>query len=161
MPIPALTAYKTQINTDITTQSATDSISPTIVGSGYTDLVDIIEPYLEFDEGRVYSAGSTVPSALDGSNGDVYFYGQTSGVVTIYQKVLGAWVASGSFTIDVGGVTLTGTTDTSGNYDASATGTAKLIAVYEGNVLVRPEYNKSTKLLSAMNPSTAFTAYFI
>lgn len=58
-------------------------------------------------------------------------------------------------------ITIADTTDASGTFDCSATGTARLIAVYEGDTLVRPEFDKSTLILSAMNPSTSFTAYFI
>ena len=100
MPIPALEAYKLQIVADISTQSAPDSIDPSTVGSGYTDLVDIITPYLEFDENRVYSAGSTVPDDLDGADGDIYFQGESAGTVTVWQKVTGAWVNNGSFNIN-------------------------------------------------------------
>lgn len=72
-----------------------------------------------------------------------------------------AYLQSGAVSGSANIVTVTGTTDASGNFDASALGTARLISVYEGDVLTRPEYNKSTKLLSAMNPSTAITAYFL
>jgi hypothetical protein len=57
-------------------------------------------------------------------------------------------------------IEFTGTTDVNGEITAT-TGTARLIAVYEGDNLVQPGYNKSTKLLSFLNPSTLITAYFI
>lgn len=160
MPIPALEAYKVQINEDITTQSAPDSIPPDVVGSGYTDLVDIITPYLEFDENRVFSAGSAVPDDLDGADGDIYFQGETDGTITLWQKSAGSWVNNGSFVIGNGGVTVTGTTASDGTFVATL-GTNRLVSVYEGDNLVYPNYNKATKTLSAMNESAAFTAYFI
>ena len=51
-------------------------------------------------------------------------------------------------------------TATDGTITAT-TGTARLIAAYEGNDLVYPLYNKSTKLLSGFNPGATITAYFI
>lgn len=57
-------------------------------------------------------------------------------------------------------ITFTGETDTNGQITAT-TGTDRLIAVYEGDNLVRPEYNRSTKVLSGLNQETIITAYFI
>lgn len=162
MPIPALAAYKTQINADITTQSAPDSIPPDVVGSGYTDLVDIIEPYLEFDENRVYSGGSAIPDDLDGSDGDIYFQGETDGTITIWQKVDGVWEDNGSFDIGTGGITITDTFDGDGNYDASGDGIGAfpVYQVYQDGVSISATYNDTTKQISGGTPG-AFTAKFI
>lgn len=162
MPIPAIEAYKTQIDVDITTKTAAASIPPDVVGRGYTDLADLVTPYLEKEENRGYTAGTAVPSALDGSNGDVYFRGETSGTVTVYQKVSGEWVAKGSFIID-GKITISGTSDASGNYDASASGVGSNpnVTIYDINGDTSPAtYNKTTKQIKFLNPSEAFSAVF-
>jgi hypothetical protein len=43
----------------------------------------------------------------------------------------------------------------------ATSGTDRLVSCYEGNELVYPNYNKSTKLLSGFNPGATITAYFI
>ena len=162
MPIPAIEAYKTQINVDITTKTASASVPPDVVGSGFTNLADLITPYLEIEETRGYTAGTVAPSALDGSNGDVYFHGATSGTVTVYQKASGAWVAKGSFIIGAP-VTVSGTSDASGNYDASASGVSSNpnVTIYDVSGNTSPAtYNKTTKIISFLNPSEAFSAVF-
>lgn len=162
MPIPAIEAYKTQIGVDITTKTAAASVPPDIVGSGFTDLANLITPYLETEENRGYTGGTAVPSALDGANGDVYFQGATSGIVTIYQKVAGAWVAKGTFNID-GKITVSGTSDASGNYNASASGVSASpnVTIYDVSGNTSPAtYNKTTKIISGLNASEAFSVVF-
>lgn len=162
MPIPAIESYKNQIDVDITTVTTADSIPPDVVGRGYTDLADLITPYLEAEDAREFSAGSTVPSDLDGSNGFVYFYGQPNGTVTVYQKISGTWVAKGSFVIDAK-IEVSGTSDASGNYDASASGVGSNpnVTIYDVNGDTSPAtYNKTTKQIKFLNPSEAFSAVF-
>lgn len=160
MPIPALEAYKLQIDADISTQSAPDSIDPSTVGSGYTDLVDIITPYLEFDENRIFSAGTAVPNDLDGSDGDIYFQGETDGTVTLWQKEAGSWVDNGSFTIG-SGVPVAGSFDGSGNFDASSFGISDYptFQVYQSGESIPATYNNTTKIISGGTPG-AFVATF-
>lgn len=158
--IPALVAYKAQINTDISTQSAPDSIDPATVGAGYTDLVDIIDPYLEFDANRVFSAGSTVPSDLDGADGDIYFQGEANGTVTIWQKVTGSWVDNGSFMIN-GQTPIAGTSDSSGNFDLTSfspptTPMAWGVFDFTTGDSIPVSYNRSTKIMSGFSPSQQF-----
>lgn len=60
-------------------------------------------------------------------------------------------------------VIVTGTSDASGNYDASGDNIPLFpsIGVYEGAVLVPASYNNTTKIISGLNTLTAFTAKFI
>lgn len=156
--IPALVAYKAQINSDISTQSAPDSIDPATVGGGFTDLVDIIDPYLE--KNILFTAGSSVPSNLDGSNGDVYFQGEPDGTITVWQKISGSWVSGGSFSI-TGSILVTGNFDANGNFDASSysINAYPTFQVYQSNESIIATYNSSTKLISGGTPG-AFTAIF-
>ena len=57
---------------------------------------------------------------------------------------------------------VTGTSSGSGTLDTTSIGgTPRLVAVYEGNTLIRPEFDKSTLILSGMNPGVSITAYFL
>jgi hypothetical protein len=58
-------------------------------------------------------------------------------------------------------ITFTGTASDPGGDITATTGTDRLICCYEGDDLVYPLYNKSTKLLSGFNPGATITAYFI
>lgn len=163
MAIPALQAYKTQINADITTQSAPDSIPPDVVGSGYTDLVDIIEPYLEFDENRVFSGGTSVPNNLDGSDGDIYFQGAPDGTITIWQKVDGSWEDNGDFTVNGAIPVVAANSDSNGEYDCSGLGLPEFpnFTIYDENGLQAAySYDNTNKKIIYMPPSKAFTARF-
>ena len=104
----------------------------------------------------IYS-GATNPDNAFGNNGDTYYKYVEGSTFSVWTKSSDVW--DQLFEINLGGITFTGDTDASGNITAT-TGTSKLIAVYEGDVLVRPEYNKSTKVLSGLNPEVTITAYF-
>ena len=57
---------------------------------------------------------------------------------------------------------VTGTSSGSGTLDTTSIGgTHRLIAVYEGDVLVHPEFNKSTLVISGLNTGVSITAYFL
>lgn len=103
------------------------------------------------------TSGATNPDPAFGNDGDTYYKYVSGATFGVWFKTNGAW--GQLLSINLGPIIFTGTTDASGNITAT-TGTNELVSVYEGNVLVRPEYNKSTKVLSALNPLTAITAYF-
>ncbi len=99
MPIPALQALKILNDTVITTVTAPNSITPDVHGGITDDLIDIIDPLFETELNREFSGTTTVPSDLDGNDGDVDFYNDGSDEVTVYQKVAGSWVDKGGFLI--------------------------------------------------------------
>lgn len=61
------------------------------------------------------------------------------------------------------GKTVTGTSDSSGNYNASGDGLPAfpIYSVYEGANMVPASYNNTTKIISGLNTLTAFTAKFL
>lgn len=163
MPIPALEAYKLQIDADITTQSPPDSIPPDVVGSGYTDLVDIITPYLEFDENRVFSGGSAVPDDLDGADGYIYFQGAVDGTITIWQKVAGSWEDNGFFIVNGAIPVIANTSDVNGEFDLSASSLAEFLTFSffdEDGLSATYAYDNTNKIIKFMPPLTDFTARF-
>lgn len=60
-------------------------------------------------------------------------------------------------------VTITSVSDSNGEYDASADNLPDfpVFTVYEGSNTIPASYNNTTKIISGLNPSTAFTAKFI
>lgn len=60
-------------------------------------------------------------------------------------------------------VTITDTSDVNGEYDASGDSLPDfpVFTVYEGANTIPASYNNTTKIISGLNPSTAFTAKFI
>lgn len=86
-----ITAYKAQIDNDISTQSLPNSIPPDVVGSGYTDLADLLAPYINSINNQGITSGSGVPSALSGNELDLYYRVQPSSF-ELYRKESGAWV---------------------------------------------------------------------
>jgi hypothetical protein len=60
-------------------------------------------------------------------------------------------------------VTITNTSDSNGEYDASGDGVPDfpVFTVYEGANTIPASYDNTTKIISGLNPSTAFTAKFI
>lgn len=134
MAIPALEALKVLNDLLITTQTDPNSITPDMVGGITDDLIDILGPLLEIELNREYLGGSTIPSDLDGNDGDVYFYGDGSDTVVVYQKISGSWVAKGSFIIANGADPLTFTNSdligTSGDYHLNFTPTTGFVPFY-------------------------------
>lgn len=95
MPIgPDIAAYKTLVNLLITTATNPLSISPDMVGSGFTDLADLLETYYgqQFD----ILGGTGVPNDADGQDGDMYI--RDNNPTTFYKKELGTWVEKASVT---------------------------------------------------------------
>lgn len=90
--------YKNQIDTDITTKTAANSIEPVVVGNGYTDLVNLLTPYIESINNQTYYEGSGVPSDLLGE--DLDLYARTQNPIVIYRKEAGTWVVK--WTIPLG-----------------------------------------------------------
>lgn len=86
-----IAVYKTQIDNDISTQSLPNSIQPDVVGSGYTDLADLLAPYINSINNEAILTGSGVPSALTGNDLDLYYRLQSS-FFELYRKEAGAWV---------------------------------------------------------------------
>ena len=60
-------------------------------------------------------------------------------------------------------ITIADTSDANGEYDASGDGLPDfpIFQVYEGENTIPASYNNTTKIISGLNPSTAFTAKFI
>lgn len=86
-----IAVYKTQIDNDISTQSLPNSIPPDVVGSGYTDLADLLAPYINAINNEAILSGSTVPSSGIGNDLDLYYRTQSS-FFELYRKESGAWV---------------------------------------------------------------------
>lgn len=86
-----IAVYKTQIDNDISTQSLPNSIPPDVVGSGYTDLADLLAPYINAINNEAILSGSTVPSSGTGNDLDLYYRVQSS-FFELYRKESGAWV---------------------------------------------------------------------
>lgn len=86
-----IATYKAQIDNDISTQSLPNSIPPDVVGSGYTDLADLLAPYINSINNNAILSGVGVPSALIGNDLDVYYNTQPT-YFELYRKESGAWV---------------------------------------------------------------------
>lgn len=91
-------AFNAAINTDISTQTTPNSIPPEVVGAGYTDLADLLEPYINAINNQALLFGTGVPSDLVGQDLDLYF--QQTNPINLYRKLSGSWVLQGSLPID-------------------------------------------------------------
>jgi len=163
MPIPELQALKIYNDANVTTVTTPNSIPPDIVGGITDDLIDAIEPYLEIELNRQYWGGSTAPSDLDGSDGDVYFYADGSNNVVVYQKISGSWAAKGSFSVDNSGQTIPVQLDSNGEYDFSGSGIGEFpnVTIYDstGNT-ASYFYNNTTKKVTNGVPGENITVRF-
>lgn len=90
-PIADLEAYKAGVNNDVTTQSTVDSIPPTAVGAIGTDMADLLLPYLQSINNQGYLQGTAAPSALLGSDLQLYWQQLIAGF-SVWRKENGIWV---------------------------------------------------------------------
>lgn len=87
---PQITAYNSEINTNITVKTAVNSIDPVDVGEGFTDLANLLLPIInQINEFNVLG-GSTAPTSGMGVLNDVYFEFGPS--LKIYKKSATDWV---------------------------------------------------------------------
>lgn len=85
------TAYNAAIDNDISTQTGANTIPPEVVGAGYTDLANLLEPYINAINNQAILSGSTVPSSLIGADLDLYYRSQPT-YFELYRKEAGTWV---------------------------------------------------------------------
>lgn len=85
------TAYNAAIDNDISTQTGANTIPPEVVGAGYTDLSNLLEPYINRINNQAILSGSSVPSSLTGSDLDLYYRSQPT-FFELYRKESGTWV---------------------------------------------------------------------
>lgn len=102
------TAYNAAINAAITTQTAPNTIPPEEVGGGYTDLANLLEPYINAINNQSLLFGTAVPSSGLGTDLDLYF--RQGNPIMIYRKTAGSWILQGSlplgFTLPDGNLTV-------------------------------------------------------
>lgn len=136
-------AYKAQIDADITTKTAANSIEPVVVGEGYKDLVDLLAPFIESINDQVYFQGSSVPSDLLGD--DLDLYARTQDPLIIYRKESGAWVVK--WTIPLSSLTFP-----DGNFTVKTSLNAGVLTAFAGvwfisnnqyNTAVQTQFNIS------------------
>ena len=137
--------YKNQINTDITTKTADNSIEPVTVGNGFTDLVDLLEDPIESINNQGYSSGTSIPSDLIGADLDLYYRLQDP--VVIYRKESGSWVEKVS-------IPLATLTFPDGNFTVKTTLNAGVLTAFPGFWFIsNNKYNTTTQ--TQFNISTA------
>lgn len=109
-----ITAYIAQVNADVTTKNAPNSVSTVDVGEVGTALANLIKPYLERINNFGLFSNTAVPNNADGEDEDIYYRGVVNGFET-YRKVAGAWVLEATttigFTIPDGPLTIRTTID--------------------------------------------------
>ena len=82
-------AYNAAINEDITTQTGPNTIPPEVVGSGYTDLANMLEPYILRINNAALLDGTAAPTSGLGQDLDLYF--QQTNPIIIWRKIAGVW----------------------------------------------------------------------
>lgn len=87
---PIITSYKSEVNTNITSKSAINSISPLDVGEGFTDLADLLLPIINGINEFNVLGGSTAPAPEIGALNDLYF--EIGANLKIYKKASTGWV---------------------------------------------------------------------
>jgi hypothetical protein len=93
-------AYNAQINTDITTEVDPNTISPDMVGSGYTDLADLLEPYINRINDQDLFFGTDDPTTVPDFGQDLDLYYQQVNPIGIWRKEAGVWTLKGTIPID-------------------------------------------------------------
>jgi hypothetical protein len=138
------TAYNNAINNDISTQTTPNSIPPEVVGAGYTDLADLLEPYINSINNEALLSGAGVPSNSLGSDLDLY-YRQTN-PIEIYRKISGVWVLQVSLPI--------GFTLPEGNLTVRTSIAGFLVTATKGGwVINNTVYQKNTQTQLSVDPA--------